>query len=545
MTTRRVAVWSARRVVIFDPHATDVANILPTRLPMTRKIVLSLQNITKRFGPVVANDDISIDLAQGEMLALLGENGAGKTTLMSILFGHYVPDAGRALLFGKELPQGSPRAALERGVGMVHQHFTLAENMTVIENIILGTQSMLSLRQDLGGAKKRILSLGKTFGLSVNPMARVADLSVGQRQRVEILKALYRNAKILILDEPTAVLTPQESDQLFATLKTMTEKGLSVIFITHKLREVMRASDRCVVLRHGKVVHETDTASTSPKDLAHAMIGGSIPVPHRETCEPGRTILSLDAVSVTDPDGTRQLKNIDLTMHKGEILGIAGVSGNGQARLADLLCGLITPGEGAILLHGRSMAATSPMTMIGHGMGRIPDDRLGTGLIGDMSVLENLSSEIIRSPRGATWGFLSFKKLRQRAAHLVRKFDIRCPGLDGPVRKLSGGNMQKLILARTLSENPALILANQPTWGLDVGATAFVHGQLLAARKRGAALLVISEDLDELFLLADRIQVMHGGHLSSPVRTEDTDRTRIGLLMSGQNPNPARTQGAA
>jgi simple sugar transport system ATP-binding protein len=511
---------------------------------MTQHSVLSLQNITKSFGPVVANDSISIDLAKGEMLALLGENGAGKTTLMNILFGHYVADKGRVLLFGKELPQGSPRAALERGVGMVHQHFTLAENMTVVENIVLGTRSLFSLRLHLGAAVKRIRKIGRTFGLTVDPGARVADLSVGQRQRVEILKALYRDAKILILDEPTAVLTPQESDQLFATLRTMTEKGLSVIFITHKLREVMRASDRCVVLRHGKVVHETDTAATSSRDLAHAMIGGSVPVPHRESRKSGRTVLALDGVSVTDPDGTSQLKAVDLAMHEGEILGIAGVSGNGQARLADLLCGLITPDEGTILLNGRSMTSTSPMTMIRHGMGRIPDDRLGTGLIGDMSVLENLSSEIIHSPQGRTWGCINFKKLRRRAEKLIAAFDIRCPGLDGPVRNLSGGNMQKLILARILSEKPLLILANQPTWGLDVGATAFVHQQLLAARKQGAALVVISEDLDELFLLADRIQVMHEGRLSPPVRTEDTDRTRIGLLMSGQD-GRTRSQGAA
>ncbi len=512
---------------------------------MTQTTVLSLQNITKRFGPVVANDAISIDLAQGEMLALLGENGAGKTTLMSILFGHYVADAGTVFLFGKELPQGSPRAALENGVGMVHQHFTLADNMTVLENILLGTQSMFSLRQNLRGAGERIRNLGKTFGLQVDPGARIADLSVGQRQRVEILKALYRNAKILILDEPTAVLTPQESDQLFATLKTMTQKGLSVIFITHKLREVMGASDRCVVLRHGRVVHETRTAATSAQALARAMIGGSVPLPRKETCETGNKVISLTKINVSGTDTTSPLKDVDLTVREGEILGIAGVSGNGQSQLADLLCGLMAPDTGTISLHGRTLASFSPRGMIGHGMGRIPDDRLGTGLIGDMSVLENLSSEIIRSPRGTTLGFLNGTRLRQRAEKLVKQFDIRCPGLDGPVRKLSGGNMQKLILARTLSEHPALILANQPTWGLDVGATAFVHAQLLAARARGAAVLVISEDLDELFLLADRIQVMHSGRLSSPVPTEETDRTRIGLLMSGQNHHPSQARRTA
>jgi len=503
---------------------------------MTQETVLSLQNITKRFGPVTANDSVSLDLAKGEMLALLGENGAGKTTLMSILFGHYVADEGTVEVFGRELPQGSPRAALDGGVGMVHQHFTLADNMTVLENILIGTQSIFSLRQNLNGARKRIAGLGETFGLTVNPDARVSDLSVGQQQRVEILKALYRDAKILILDEPTAVLTPQESEQLFATLRTMAEKGLSVIFITHKLREVMAASDRCVVLRHGCVVHETSTVTTSAEKLAHAMVGGDVPLPQREQLEAGPELLSLRDIGVKDTEGTERLKSIDLAMRSGEILGIAGVSGNGQAELADLLCGLISPEPGEILLGGAPLKSASPLSMIRLGMGRIPDDRLGTGLIGDMTVLENLSSEILRSGQGSRFGFLNFKTLRKRAEKLISEFDVRCPGTETPVRRLSGGNMQKLILARTLSENPTLILANQPTWGLDVGATAFVHGRILKARQHGAAIVVISEDLDELFLLCDRIQVMHAGHLSAPLRTENTNRTEVGLLMSGQAP---------
>ncbi len=327
---------------------------------MTQETVLSLQNITKRFGPVTANDSVSLDLAKGEMLALLGENGAGKTTLMSILFGHYVADEGTVEVFGRELPQGSPRAALDGGVGMVHQHFTLADNMTVLENILIGTQSIFSLRQNLNGARKRIAGLGETFGLTVNPDARVSDLSVGQQQRVEILKALYRDAKILILDEPTAVLTPQESEQLFATLRTMAEKGLSVIFITHKLREVMAASDRCVVLRHGCVVHETSTVTTSAEKLAHAMVGGDVPLPQREQLEAGPELLSLRDIGVKDTEGTERLKSIDLAMRSGEILGIAGVSGNGQAELADLLCGLISPGSGEILLGGAPLNPPPP-----------------------------------------------------------------------------------------------------------------------------------------------------------------------------------------
>ena len=501
---------------------------------MSTTPVLRLRGITKHFGPLAANDDISLTLEAGEMLALLGENGAGKTTLMSILFGHYVADGGTVEVHGRPLPPGSPRAALEAGVGMVHQHFTLAGNMTVLENIMLGTEPLWGFRRNSARALAKLDALMNRFQLRVDPFAPVRGLSVGERQRVEILKVLYRDASILILDEPTAVLTPQESDHLFATLRELVSQGLSVIFITHKLREVMAASDRCVVLRHGRVVLETETGATSAEDLARAMVGAHIPQTTRSPHPPGEDVLVLDRVRADTPDRGPGLDGLSMSVRAHEILGIAGVSGNGQALLADLLSGLVAPAGGSVVLRGQAVARPTPAAMIRAGVGRVPDDRTGTGLVADMTVMENLSTEIYRLPGFSKRGMLNFKALASRAAQLMDVFDIRCAGPDAPVRKLSGGNMQKLIMARVLSQGPHLILANQPTWGLDVGATAAVHQHLLDAARRGAGVVLISEDLDELFQLSDRIQVMYRGRLSAPEDTATVDRARLGLMMSGQ-----------
>jgi simple sugar transport system ATP-binding protein len=502
---------------------------------MSTTPVLRLCGITKYFGPLAANADISLTLNGGEMLALLGENGAGKTTLMSILFGHYVADGGTVEVQGRPLPPGSPRAALTAGVGMVHQHFTLAGNMTVLENIMLGTEPLWGFRRNSARALAKLGSLMERFRLHVNPHAPVRGLSVGERQRVEILKVLYRDARILILDEPTAVLTPQESDHLFATLRELVNQGVSVIFITHKLREVMSASDRCVVLRHGRVVLETSTKATSAEELAKAMVGANIPQATRTPHPPGEEVLFLDSVRASAPDRGASLDELRLSVRAHEILGIAGVSGNGQALLADLLSGLVAPSGGSVVLRGQTVSRLTPAAMIRSGVGRVPDDRTGTGLVADMTVMENLSTEIYRLPGFSKRGMLNFKALASRAAQLMDVFDIRCAGPGAPVRKLSGGNMQKLILARVLSQGPHLILANQPTWGLDVGATAAVHQHLLDAARRGAGVVLISEDLDELFQLSDRIQVMYQGHLSAPEDTTTVDRARLGLMMSGQN----------
>ena len=507
--------------------------------------VLKLANISKRFGSVVANEDVSLELHKGEMLALLGENGAGKTTLMSILFGHYLADTGHVEVFGKPLAEGSPRAALEQGVGMVHQHFTLAGGMTVLENIMLGTESLLSPNRKSRKARQKLSGLMRQFRLQVDPSARVKDLSVGERQRVEILKVLYRDARILILDEPTSVLTPQESDHLFETLRRLVRDGLSVIFITHKMREVMAASDRCVVLRNGRVVFESPTAETSPDELARAMVGSEIPTARRPEPKQGREILFLKNITMRDAENKAVLDNLELRLNAHEVLGIAGVSGNGQAWLADLVSGLLTPDKGEVIVDGYAVDHPSPAAMVRAGVGRVPEDRNGVGLIGDMSVMENLALEIYRTGDYSRRGVLQFKALASRAKELVAAFDVRCPGIDAPVRKLSGGNMQKLVLARVLSGKPAIILANQPTWGLDVGATAYVHQKLLDAAERGAGVLLISEDLDELFQVADRIQVMYRGRISPPMPTSELDRAGLGLLMAGQGMPKASAPEAA
>lgn len=497
--------------------------------------ILRLSEISKRFGSVVANDAISFTLKKGEIVALLGENGAGKTTLMSILFGHYVADQGVIEVSGKPLLPGSPRAALEAGIGMVHQHFTLAGNMSVLDNIMLGTESLLSLRNNKGHARAKLKHLMDRFGLTVNPDALVNDLSVGQQQRVEILKVLYRDARILILDEPTAVLTPQESDMLFKTLAQLVSQGLSVIFITHKMREVMAASHRCIVLRQGRVVFEAPTVETDPQALATAMVGREVPRQVRETRLPGREVLGLSHVTITGRDGTASVKDLNLSLRSSEILGIAGVSGNGQAQLADLISGLIRTYSGEVRLNAEAMQTMTPRILVEQGVARVPDDRNGTGLISDMTVMENIASETYWKPPFSRRGFLRFQAMAFRANELVTRFDVRCPDIDIPVRKLSGGNMQKLILSRELAGSPTVILANQPTWGLDVGASAYVHKQLTAAARQGAGVIIISEDLDELFQLADRIQVMYHGMLSEPEEIDRVDRAKLGLIMSGQS----------
>ena len=492
--------------------------------------ILKLSGITKRFGQVVANRNISFDLNAGEIVALLGENGAGKTTLMSILFGHYLADEGQIEAFGSPLPPGSPRAALAAGIGMVHQHFTLADNMSVLDNIILGTESLSGFKIGRSAARKKLAVLMEKFGLTVDPNARVRDLSVGEQQRVEILKVLYRDAKILILDEPTAVLTPQEADALFHTLGQLTAQGLSVIFITHKMREVMAASQRCIVLRHGEVVFESPTDQTEPKALARAMVGADIPRPQRHRLIPGPTVLSLENISFTGRDAS--LKGVNLKLKSSQILGIAGVSGNGQGLLADLLSGLVPDFEGRLDLKGNPMRKLTPASLIKAGVGRVPDDRTGTGVIPDMNLMENLASENYGA--FSRFGILNFKAMARKAKQQIAEFDVRCPSIFLPTRQLSGGNMQKLILARELSGKPEIILANQPTWGLDVGATAYVHTRLRQAAENGAGVIVISEDLDELFTLADRIQVIYHGRLSASMDTDEVDREELGLIMSGQ-----------
>jgi simple sugar transport system ATP-binding protein len=511
--------------------------------------VLRLDGVSKRFGELVANEAISLSLAQGEVLALLGENGAGKSTLVSILFGHYVADAGSIRVFGQPLPPGDTGAALRAGIGMVHQHFTLADNLSVLDNVLIGHEPLTRWYSARRAMRARLLDASATFGLAVDPDARVADLSVGERQRVEILKALVRGARILILDEPTAVLTPQESEALFATLRRFVAQGLSMIFISHKLDEVMRISDRVAVLRGGRLVAQSATREASAGALAMAMIGRALEMPRRApdaaTVAPSPGGSDAPALAVHDvcvrEAGRTVLDSARLAVRRGEIVAIAGVAGNGQQALADVLTGLRAQDSGQVSVEGRSMPAT-PRAWIDAGVARIPEDRVSQGVLGDASLAENAWAQhgrrpdTLRWPRLARWlAIRDHRRMREAAGAIAATFDVRHASLDQPIRMLSGGNIQKFILGRELSPGPSLIIANQPTWGLDVGAVAFVHGQLLAARARGAAVLLISEELEEIFALADRIAVMFQGRLGEARPAEQWTPQRIGLAMAGQS----------
>ncbi|MEO8542963.1 MAG: ABC transporter ATP-binding protein [Burkholderiaceae bacterium] len=502
--------------------------------------VLQLSHITKRFGPLLANDDISLQLQSGEILALLGENGAGKSTLVSILFGHYVADSGRITVFGKSLEPGNPAAALAAGIGMVHQHFTLADNLSVLDNIVMGSESLWRPFSRQRAARTRLAEVAQRFGLEVNPDALVGNLSVGERQRVEILKALYRGARILILDEPTAVLTPGESEALFTVLAQMVAQGLAIIFISHKLAEVLRVSNRVAVLRAGKLVAEACATSTTQQQLAQWMVGRAVDAPRaRPATSVGTAVCTLESVSAGR--GRDRLQQVSLELRGGEIVAIAGVSGNGQTTLAELLCGTRTAASGAMRLLGQPMPGR-PSQLVALGVARIPEDRHAVGVVGDLPVWENAVSERLHSTVFARASWIRRHKARAHAQRVLHRFDVRGGGADSPARALSGGNMQKLILGRALlhpdsSDShtivPRLIVAHQPTWGLDIGAVSYVQDQLIAARDAGAAVLLISDDLDEVLAMGDRVAVMHGGHLSAALPVGAWTREAIGMAMAG------------
>ncbi len=495
--------------------------------------VLALRGITKRFGPTLANDGIDFELRRGEVVALLGENGAGKTTLMNILFGQYAADEGVVEVFGRALPAGNPKAALAAGVGMVHQHFTLAENLTVLENILLGGAPLWRPGLGAGAARARLAALSAEYGLKVEADARVGDLTVGERQRVEILKALWRDARILILDEPTAVLTPQEAEALFATLQAAVAKGLSIVFISHKLHEVTALASRVVVLRHGRVAGAARIAETDARGLAAMMVGAEVKAPALAPREPGPPLLELE--DVTASGGRVGLRGATFALHGGWITGLAGVSGNGQGALAALVGGLARPETGRMRLEGREIGADwSPRAALAAGIARAPEDRKRDGMVGDFTVAENAALETYRQPPFARRGFLNRAARKRFAEDLIRDYDVRGPGVEAPIRLLSGGNAQKLILARALAPSPRIVLADQPSRGLDVGAVAAIQARLIAARDRGAAVLLISEDLDEVMALSDVIHVISEGRLSPPFRRGTMDAAALGLWMAGQ-----------
>lgn len=491
-------------------------------------LAVEMKHIHKSFGPVKANQDVNFDLEQGEIHALLGENGAGKTTLMRILYGLYKADSGEIMVNGKKVTIHSPKEAIAVGVGMVTQHFTLVPPLTVAENVVLGYTNGVVLSQK--EIEKNVAAAAEKYGIQVNPSALVKDLSVGERQRVEILKALYRNARILIMDEPTAVLVPQEVDILFESLLRLVQSGLSVIFISHKLVEVMAVCDRITVLRDGKVANTVKKSETSQVELAKMMVGReTFGVRLQDACETSDPIYEIEGIALEGKHDKKVLDDVSFCVSKGEILGIAGVSGNGQGELTEVLTGLVLPSKGRIKLEGKDITHLTPGQISDAGLGRTPQDR-HEGTIGDLTVAENLALEHVKNYTSR--GLLNRKKIREDAAAIIKEFQIKASPGD-QLRKLSGGNMQKVVLARALSRQPKVLIASQPTRGLDVGATEYVRNRLLEERARGTAIVLLSEDLDEVLALSDRIAVIYEGRIMGVVPSSEATPEKIGLLMAG------------
>ncbi|MBS1252501.1 MAG: Galactose/methyl galactoside import ATP-binding protein MglA [Anaerolineales bacterium] len=495
---------------------------------------VEMRGIVKRFPGVIANDHVDLDVRAGEIHALLGENGAGKSTLMNVLSGLYREDAGEIHLRGQRVEIGSPRDAINLGIGMVHQHFMLVEPMTVAENFMLGLEQ-LEFVPDEKQIERDIVELSKRYGLGVHPDAYIWQLSVGEQQRIEILRLLHRGAGILILDEPTAVLTPQEADELGRTLNQMAGEGKAIIFITHKLREVMAFSDRVTVLRDGENVDTLVTTETSRDELARLMVGREVLFRiEKEEREPGEVVLSVQNLEALNEKGLPALKNASFEVQAGEILGIAGVAGNGQRELAEVINGLREATSGTIRVRDQDVTNQSPGKMIAIGVSHVPEDRVGVGLVPNLPVSDNLALKGYREPPLSRGPFLVPKAIRDFAARLISLFDIATPSAETPVKLLSGGNLQKTILAREITAGRGLIVAVHPTHGLDVGATETVHQTLLEQRDEGAAILLISEDLDELLTLSDRIAVIYEGRIMGVTETDEADVEELGLMMAGE-----------
>ena len=497
-------------------------------------VVLEMRGVTKTFGPVRANDDVSMTLGRGEILGLLGENGAGKSTLMKILYGLYAPDEGEVFVDGERAEIRDPKDAVSRGIGMVHQHFTLSPALTVAENIVLGAEPRRGATLDLARAIKDTEELSERYGLRVDPRTRVADLSVGEQQRVEILKTLYRKARILVLDEPTAVLTPQETEDLFSVLKELVDDGLSIILITHKLGELLGISDRITIIRDGKVVETVEAAGTDEGSLARLMVGREVLLRVEKTeAEVGEPRLSAEGLVVLSGSGARAVDGVGLEVRGGEILGIAGVDGNGQMELAEALAGTRPIESGVVRLDGEDMTRVGANGRQRRGLAYVPEDRGSKGLVQDFSLSENNALKTYDEAPFSKWGWIFPKAMRRRAAESLRAYDVRPPDPDAQAGSLSGGNQQKAVLARELSGDPGVIIAAQPTRGVDVGAIEFIHRQLLEQRAQGKAILLISLELEEVRSLSDRIAVIYAGRIVGEVGPDATDE-ELGLLMAGQ-----------
>jgi simple sugar transport system ATP-binding protein len=505
-------------------------------LPSGRPRIASVEmlEIVKRFPGVLANDRVNFDVHSGEVHALLGENGAGKSTLMRILYGLYLPSAGEIRLNGRPVEIRRPSDSIRHGIGMIHQHFMLVPSLTVAENVALGLPSSRGPLTDLGKVSRRILELAELYGLQVDPEVPVWQLAVGEQQRVEIVKALYRGAALLILDEPTAVLTPQEVDELFVTLRKMARDGHALIFISHKLHEVLDISDRITVLRDGRVVGSKPTADTSKAEMARMMVGRELVASgERASGAAGSVRLDMQGISALSDRGTVALRGVDLQVRAGEILGLAGVSGNGQRELAEVITGLRPATGGHVLLGGEDLTGATPDRIMDRGLAYIPEERNRDGMIRDFSVSENLILREHGKQPYARAGFLSFSAIERICAELVRSFNVKTPSLETPMKNLSGGNVQKVILARELSRRPEVLIAAQPARGLDIGAAEYVHQRLLEQRNAGTATLLISEDLDEILALSDRIVVIYEGQIMGEVSRESATAEQLGLLMAG------------
>jgi general nucleoside transport system ATP-binding protein len=495
--------------------------------------LLELKGITKRFGDLVANADVDFELAEGEVHALLGENGAGKSTLMNVLYGLYTPDGGQIRMQGRPLRLHSPRDAIDAGIGMVHQHFMLIPVMTVTENIVLALEPRHGLLIDRAAAREKVLALSREYGLAVRPDDRIESIGVAQQQRVEILKALFRHARILILDEPTAVLTPQESEELFGVIRALREQGTSIIFITHKLGEVLAIADRITVLRRGRVVATVPREGATEAGLAEMMVGRSVLLRvEKAPANPGPPALELGDVHVLDARGLEAVRGVSLTVHRGEIVGIAGVDGNGQSELVEALTGLAKPVSGSIKVDGREIAGGGARRSLDAGVGHIPEDRQRRGLVLDFTLAENVALHDYRHPPDSTFGVLWPRRLIARARGLLKEFDVRGGGPTTRAAALSGGNQQKVVIAREVSRDPQVLVAAQPTRGLDVGAIEFVHRRLVEERDEGRAILLVSFELDEIRGLSDRILVMYEGRIVAEFGP-DADEGELGLAMTG------------
>lgn len=499
---------------------------------VSSKTAIECRGITKTFGSVVANDHIDLNVEYGEILALLGENGSGKTTLMNMLSGIYHPDEGEILLNKEEVHINSPIDAANLGIGMIHQHFKLVERYTAMDNIVIGTRGRKMHKKEMCA---RITEIADRFGLEIDPMKRIYDMSVSEKQTVEIMKVLYKGAKILILDEPTAVLTPQEIEKLFAILRKMKEEGSAIIIITHKLNEVLEISDRVTILRKGQSIGSVVTKETDENELTELMVGRAVSLEiERPECEKVKNVMKVANLNVYRPDGSHALKNVDFSLHGGQILGVAGVAGSGQKELCEVMAGIMKAKSGSILYHGDEVIGKTPAQIMkmGISMSFVPEDRLGMGLVASMGITENMMLKSYRDTKGQ---FLDKKPARKLAEKLVEKLQIVTPGIESPVRLMSGGNVQKVLLGREIEAEPEVLVTAYPVRGLDINSSYVVYDLLNEQKKKGVAVMFIGEDLDVLMELSDRIMVLCQGEVTGIVNAKEATKEQIGLMMTGKS----------